>query len=377
MKGGFLKVNKLNKLGAAKKTSPMVWIFGVAALILLTIIAVGIFGGKQEQKTIGEETTIPGGTSVTTQCPSDYGFSGTVTVQNDLNLTGAETFDTTTYFYSVDANGNEVFEKSATDTTAGTLTLSCGTTYVARVLSVDGAAGDNSVIESASMSGATSLGAVSNGGWKFVVTKDAGALTFKVHQHGLIQLRAFDIENNNYLYNTTATSATAYVTSTSANFTSITANSTATAVGTSGSYNVRLEIQTQNADESFQDQGVYILVDAATNKWSKPTLKVDGATLTDMKGTLPVDEAKAYANYEYVYKTTSNFINPDKISVEYLSTAVNGVDPAGSDAPVIALAPIGSYVSVSDSNLLKVGSVKDDSSQTAVYTLYTINFFIS
>ena len=369
-------MKKLNKLGAAKKTSPALIVFGFIAILLLGVIAIGVFGGKQEQTTIGEEVTTEG-TTVSTQCPSDYGFSGTVTVQNDLNTTGAETFDTTMYFYTIDANGNEVFEKSSTDTTSGTLTLSCGSTYVARVLSVDGAAGDSSVINSASMSGATSLGAVKDGGWKFVVTKASGALTFKVHQHGLIQLRAFDIENNNYLYNVTADTATEWTDDTSANFTSITANNTATAVGTSGSYNVRLEIQTQNADESFNDQGVYILVDASSAVWAVPTLKVSGSTLTNIKGSLPADEAVAYADYEYVYKTSSNFINPDKISVEYLSTAVSGVNPTGANAPVIALAPIGSYTSVSDSNLLKFGSVKDDSSKTAVYTLYTINFFIS
>jgi hypothetical protein len=369
-------VKKLNKLGAAKKISPALIVFGFIAILLLGVIAIGVFGGKQEQTIIGEEVTTEG-TTVSTQCPSDYGFSGTVTVQNDLNTTGAETFDTTMYFYTIDANGNEVFEKSSTDTTSGTLTLSCGSTYVARVLSVDGAAGDSSVINSASMSGATSLGAVKDGGWKFVVTKASGALTFKVHQHGLIQLRAFDIENNNYLYNVTADTATEWTDDTSANFTSITANNTATAVGTSGSYNVRLEIQTQNADESFNDQGVYILVDASSAVWAVPTLKVSGSTLTNIKGSLPADEAVAYADYEYVYKTSSNFINPDKISVEYLSTAVSGVNPTGANAPVIALAPIGSYTSVSDSNLLKFGSVKDDSSKTAVYTLYTINFFIS
>jgi hypothetical protein len=346
-------------------------IFGVVAfLIVLGIVLLAVFGtdGTTQTQIQGDGVTDSGEVF---NCPSDLGWSGTITVQNNLNTTGAETFDTTMYFY--DEEGK--FVSSITDTTSGSVTLTCGKAYMAKILSVDAAAGDSGRIISASGSGVDNP-RVEGGVLKFTALGDSGSLTVKSPQHGLPQIRVYDVENDGYLYAAGRNSATEWNTTDPANFTSVTDNTTQTAVGSGGSFHIKIEVQTQNADELFNDLGVYLLIDENTNNWSVPAVKVDGSTLTNIKSSLPGPEAVAYSDYEYIYKVEQgkDFVNPDKIILDVASAAKAGVDPGLEAAPNMELAAIGTYTSVDDANILKIGAVDDTTSNSQVYALRNIDF---
>lgn len=348
-------------------------IVAVLALVVLVAIAVGVFTMRETAVPTGGVPT-PSGVAT---CPSDLGFSGTVTVQNLLNVSSAETYDNTMYFYEVQDDGTVLYKTSISDTTAGSVTLTCGKTYIGKILSTDGASGDNSIVQSATMSGGKVVN-IDDGYVKFTVLSDSGELKLYTHQRGNPQVRVKDIETDAFMYENSGAIASLYNATDAANFSS-SVNQTAYAVGTGGSHNVRIEMQTQSDDLAFNDRDTLFLIDESASVWDVPVVKLDGSTLTNVKSSLNTDEARAFADYEYVYliPKEKTFLKPDKIVLEVYSTALGGQNPGVTDDPIFQWAPRGTYTSVTDSNLLKVGAVKDDSSLTAVYTMWTMNFGVS
>lgn len=376
-----------------KKGKTNMWaILGVVAVvgIAIWVFSSGVLQTTAPGTTPSQVVQLP--TSAAVECPTDKAWSGTVTMQNILNTSGAETFDTTMYLYEINADGSQdeaaynAYDKyvtTITDTTSGSLTATCGKRYAAKVLSVSGAAGDQAAIKSVlSSSGTQNAKINSQGLLVFTATSDSGQLQLGSYQQGNPQIRVFDIENNGYMFSNGSASATAWNATDGVNFAGVTNAGTNTSVGSGGSFNIRFEVQSQNTDETFNDQGLYVLVDAASNRWATPIMKLDGSVLSDIKtGGLNPDEVKAYTGYEYVYLVPKDkalgMVNPNKYSLEMAISALAGIDPVNSDTLQVDLAPVGSYASVSNSNFLKIGSVKDDSSQTVVHTLWDTNFWIN
>ncbi|MEK6883066.1 MAG: hypothetical protein AABY22_25805, partial [Nanoarchaeota archaeon] len=136
-----------NKTG---KANTMLWVVSILGILILTgVIGIGIFGTTGQVVAPITTTTPTVGAVCSSACPTSLAWSGTVNVQNALNSTGAETFDTSMYFY--DASG--ALTTSITDTSSGSVTLSCGNTYTAKVISVSGNSGDSSNLKSATVSG--------------------------------------------------------------------------------------------------------------------------------------------------------------------------------------------------------------------------------
>src|SRR3990167_6388509 len=162
------------------------------------IIAVVVFGGIGFSMIPQTQTGGDGVVETSVSCPSDQTWTGTVSVQNLLNDTGSETFDTSMYFYEIKADGsedalsyNEIgkegFATSITDTTSGSVTLSCGKRYATKILSVSGAAGDPSLVRSIiSKSGVADAKVNDDGVLVFSPRDNSGALTLGVHQIGVI-----------------------------------------------------------------------------------------------------------------------------------------------------------------------------------------------
>ena len=360
-KGGFKMLkDKKGKTRVGNGWKALWTVLGVIGLLVVIVLIVGMFDQRTVQPGVPGAPGVPG---VPSTCPSDLSFSGTIDVQNPLNRTGAQTYDTNIYFY--DSDGNYVGR--VTDTTSGTLTfLECGQTYT---MKAESSATANAKIQSATMSGGTVLGSNGNG-MKIQVTRGSGNIKLFINQHGGIQTRVFDLDAN--VFSRTVQSATTtYVTTNNANYSG--SADSGFAVGAGGTLRVRADVQTENQHQSFNDLGTYVLLDMATTVWDKPVVKINGQTANQV--SLAGDEAIAFNSYEYAYLIPegTDFINPDSLQIELVAPALTGVHPNG-DTIEMSFAPRGQYVSVTDSSVLKIGAVQDNSARSDVHTRHIINF---
>lgn len=297
-------------------------------------------------------------------CPDTGLTNVTFNVQNILDTTTADVYDETIVCTSQDSGTS----KTITATTDDGTSLNCGETYVCRGTSSDGIKGDHANFQSI----LTGDASVSDGVVTFTTDGPAMRIDIGSTLHGVPQSRLFDNSKSAFCFGTTSgelggaagdwLNTTAYIDSTT--------NATNLAVGSGGNLDLCQDFRIYaHTDEQFMDFAWYFMIDANTNIWDTPTVTVDGVTMSDYKGSLNTDEAKAYSGEEYVYKVT----NPDSAikNNDYARVCVNinalaGVDPT-TDIN-ITIAPVGQYTGTSQPTIVKRGSVKDDSSQTAVFT---------
>jgi len=361
LKGGLSKVQTITPLSKAGKggTNTALMILGFVAVVgLLVWIAMGV----QQRAVPGPVTEEGVPISVATAgCPTDLVTTATISVENVLNTTGAETYNTTMYIFSKDG---EV--QSITDTTAGTASLTCGQSYTGKIISTDGAAGDSSEILG------TTSGKVTDGNVEFKASSRALTLSLETNQRGVPEVRARDIVNDAFMYDTSDVTNLDYETTDGVIFSSTTDNATGTAVGSGSELHVTQYVRANVDDNDFNDRGIYVLIDAASNVWNIPTVKIDGKVASEASGMLNSDEKIAYNDYEFVY-----FIPADRevtknkeVAVDLSIFALGGVDPTGANNVSVDYAVIGQYESTQKTNVIKVGAVKDDSSKTQVYTLH-------
>ena len=362
------------------KGSGIVWaIVGAAAVVLLLFAWAAI---PEKQSPDIRDTAIV--TSSGVNCGSTLQSALTVDAQNIYNTSGAETNDTSIYFYQINADGSEQYFTKVTDTTAGALTLTCGLNYKAKMLSTSGAQGDPSTIRGVSGSGISDIKVNDDGTVSFSATGERGSVTFKFQQHAVPQIRLWDLQSEAAYVNnsggTTAADAKVFNTSDGVNFTST--GTTGIAVGSGGKLNVRYEIQAQAVDENYNDAGIYILIDAGTTVWNTDGAvgKLNGATLTDVKSQLNAQEKIAYSAYELVYLIPASVAisNTDTTTFELNINALAGQNPASNTDDIqVDFAPIGRYTSIADGNILKMGAVDDSTSRTQVNTLWDTRLYVA
>lgn len=371
----------LNKGG---KTNFLLTLALIAIIAVAGVFLYNQFGGKglgvtQQTAITGERVPSqqePSSIQCSSACPDTGAWTGTVTIQNKWNSTDVESFDTTSYFYVTDPKTGALqsLEASVTDTSAGAVTLTCGRQYTMKTASTSGAAGDGSFLHSSDLGKSDG-----NGNIVFDACGRAQTFTVKGEQHGLWEARAYDIVNDGYLLNQSNHSGLIYHQGAVLNFTSTTSNTTGTAVGAGGEVHARIEIRATAEDENLNDRGIYILVDAAANRWNKPTIMLDGSSLAEVKASLSEDEKVAYANYEYVFKVpqTRDITRTHEAKVDFSMFALTGTNPTAADQPLVDFAPIGQSLSTKDNNVLKVGSVRDDTARTNIHTLQSMIFNIA
>lgn len=356
-------------------------------LVIVGILAGGVFIYTQlgaPKLGVTQQTALPNtvpavsetaGIQCSQACPDTGAWTGTVSIQNKWNGTDIETFDTSSYFYVTDPKTKALgsLEASVTDTTSGTVTLTCGRQYTMKTASTSGGGGDGSWLYRSDLG-------KSDGSGNVVFDACGRAQTFNVvgEQHGLWEARAYDIVNNGYLMNQSNASGLVYHVGTPLNFTSTTSNTTGTAIGAAGELHVRMEIRATAEDENLNDRGIYMLVDAASNRWNKPTVMLDGSTLQDIKSSLSEDEKVAYANYEYAYKIpqTRAITRTNEAKIDFSMFALTGINPTAADQPLVDFAPIGQVLSTRDANVLKVQSVNDNTGRSAIHTLEQLIFAV-
>lgn len=347
--------------------------FVIGALLVVMAIGgtmwfagVGPFAATDEQQQ--QAGTAPSGAPVNlNSCPDTKVTTVTLDVQNTLNSSGADTFDAA--YYLRGTNGDL---KTGSDTTAGSISnVNCGEEYTLEIVRADGDGADNSRITSVLLGpGAV----VEDGKVRFKPTGATYSLRVAVSQHGVLEFRAFDQDNNGYIYDTSDATATDYETD-GVTFSSTTANATATAVGAGGSLHWVIDARSTAADTDFNDFYTLILVEAPVATWEEPTIKVDGVKVADVKGSLTSDEEKAFSNYEYIYKIDKSILDGnDGIKVDVYFKAIDGVDP--STDPEMDFASAGRFLS-KDGVSTKVGAADDTSSSTVVFAVQDTTLNIS
>lgn len=298
-------------------------------------------------------------------CDEDGQTALTLSVQNVLNTTGVETFD-----MGVRIIGGDGEIQAGTDTTSGSYTLNCPGDYVVKGLSASGASGDSAEFVSVVSGDAEAK----DGDVVIRIRKAVQAVTIGGQQHGVLEARAFDVLNNGYAYNGD-NNALDYETD-GATFTGTT-NGTALAIGAGGEFHYRFEYRPTVDDNVYGDIGGYlVLVDAATSVWNVPTMKINGVTYTNYKEQLSADEKIAYADMEYVYLAPSDKIRQTAQSVlDWQMFALSGVNPTADIA--LDFAARGAYASSTNSNLVKIGAVQDNTAKTVVHQNEDFNVDLS
>ncbi|MFW5793864.1 MAG: hypothetical protein ACOCV1_00040 [Bacillota bacterium] len=342
----------------------------IGVLALLSAMVYMIYGLQQtsfDGQTGSAGISAPGVCS--TPCPDDLTWSGNVDVNNVLNQSGEETYDTTMYFFNYNDGNLGGLKTKLTDTTDGTATLTCGNTYLVEVISTDGDGGDSAEI----LAGPQGVEITDDGSAIFTACGDGENIVFNMNQRGVPEVRARDVINDGFLYDYSSDEdASDYETTDGVVFTSTSGNTTNYTIDSSGEFHIIQYIRANSDDTDFNDLGIYVLIDASSSVYEEPTVKIDGVVAENAKEELNSDEAIAYSDYEYVYKigkdrqVTKN--NP--LSVEVNGFALSGVNPAVGDDISIDYAVIGKYASTSETNTIKIGAVKDDSSKTQVYNKF-------
>jgi len=350
-----------------KKKAQLTTMGFILGMLFILVVGLGLTGNlKNPFKGSGSI----GLATADLDCPDDGITTLTLSVKNMGNTSGDETFDMGGRL--VGDNGHKA---TVADTTEGSYSLNCGEVYTLKGLSASGAEGD-----SAEFSSIVDGNAVVNadGEVEFLANKNAMSIIVGGVQHDVLEFRAKDVINDAFMYDDAENNANDYDTD-GVNFKSTTNNETDTAIGSGGEFHVMLYYRPTTAEDTvFGDiDGYYVLVEAPSTIYSEPTVKVDGVTYSNMKDSLNADEKLAYNGYEYVYHVPHSVKKNAETALDFQIFALSGVNPADANDMEIDLASRGAYASTSNSNVVQLGSVKDDSSQTVVHTLMDVGFDVS
>src|SRR3990167_3007491 len=256
-------MNTKGKAGSGWKVIGIVAVIAVALFLVM-----GLFG--TEQSTSGTGSTSSG--VDVSQCPSDLTWSGTVNVQNVLNSSATQNYDSTVYFYKT---GTDILKTSITDTTSGSVTLTCGETYDVKILSTGTSTrtGDGGRIRSLSASGSVIN---DDGSATFLAKGDGETLTIGTNEWGTLELRVYDNDQASFVQHPDGGSSN-YSFIDGENFTGSGVNGFD--VDSGGEINLNYDLRAYNSSLAYNEYGVYILVDADTSLYDVPTIRVDGAVV--------------------------------------------------------------------------------------------------
>ena len=260
-----------------------------------------------------------------------------------------------------------------TDTTAGTATLNCGVRYTLKTVAQNAVQGDNSKIDSIERGAGAALNA--DGTVSFTPTDATYYLKVVGSQHGVVEFRILNIDNNAYRY-ASGLAAEQGWNLTGVDWNGTTANESVITVAASGRFTDEVHFRSNGTDTDFADFGYWILIDANTSAWNEPTVKLDGVTLVDNKGQMTTAENRLLGSlYEYAYKVHGDVTDSEHVArLEF--SAVSGINPSDLNSPTFALASIGHFKATSSSAVLE-GAATDAATAAAVYTIQTANLHIA
>jgi len=347
-------------------TKLLAGIFVVGLLLIVSGIWLNnMFGAKVSPQIVnvpGQQQPIQPAvpTTVSSECPASGATDLYLQVRNALDNTQVDRINVTGYLYDKES-GAKVATITATDglqlSASG---INCGRTYVFRIVSTNAYRGVDARILDVEYGNAK---VIEDG--KAIEFKATGArmdIGLKINRHGILEFKAYDEVNKAYMY--AAEGSPAYYQD-GVTWKSTTTN-TSIDIGVGGYIDVSIDFRTNETYTNFNDFGTYILVDAAASEYNEPVVKLDGVTLTNVKGQLTTYEARAFSDYEYVYKIDTPITKSGSHTLRFYIDAISGVNPS-SDIR-IDLAAIGAYLSTDGYNV-KYGAVNDASSTSAVFSI--------
>lgn len=343
------------------------WMHLIGILVVGYILNVGglqdkypLPGGAAEDQPSGAGAS--GGASL---CPTDGDTTLVVDVRNKLNTTGTEEYDTTVYVY--DSSGS--LDVTLTDTTnpAGT-NVNCGDKYTIKMVASDADNGDNSGFEG--LDYPKNKDSVKYDAATKTISFDALESTTSIgaqgEQHGLLKFKIYDNDGAAWTFDSQDTSATNYENAATTWNSSTTGTLGYTLTTASDILNLDYKVTGNSTDTDFAAHYVLVAVEAPLTEYNAPTVAWDGKALSDIKLTgLNGEEARALSRYEYIYKIDGQ-IEDVVHSLNFQIYALNGQNPS-TDIEVDFYSA-GAYLSV-DGNTVKVGTHRDDSANTATYTV--------
>jgi hypothetical protein len=290
-----------------------------------------------------------------------------------LNTTASEWFEGTVYLYKKSDDGLVYVDSTTTGTDGAYANLSgitCGMRYVLYLVGADGASGDNSYIKSISGANGAATYNKADGSVEINMNSETVLLTLEGSQHATLEVRAYDLDQAAWMYDTSDSIATDYET-TGVTFTSSTDNATNMSIDAGADFNVRLDVRAVQTDTEFAADGpnsVYVFVDADIGTWED--MSVDcGNTKELSMSALSDNENDQWNANEYLFQVNKPFEkNPST------ECKINGESKTGItswDCPVITFATKGNYIGTSSSVMELHEAAQDDSSNTAVYTVAT------
>ena len=355
-----MKLKKIGKKGAKGETPWYVWL--ILGVIIIQVMDIYDFRDLLNKKETDQGETPIGGSGSYLACPNDGDSTIILDLYNELNTTASEGYDATVYVF----NSNGGLAQTLTDTTSPSgSNVNCGDTYTMKMVGADGNGGDNS-----KFTGVTSGENVqiNNGYATFVADKSTEKMELKGRQHGVLQFKAYDVDNAGFMYNSDDVN-NAYCAD-GCTFESI-VNGTAKAVGVAETINLKLYVQGTATDTAFQDYYTLILIEGGANAittWEDPALVAwAGASLTEVEmSSLTPEEQDAFNAYDWVYKVDTPIEKNAIYTLEIQMSAKAGQNPTADIE--IDFASAGNYKSVSGSTV-KTGAAKDDSSNSVLYAL--------
>jgi hypothetical protein len=298
--------------------------------------------------------------------------SFTLDVFNLLNTSGAENYDVTAVLTS-DAGSVVTF----TDTTSPTAqNLNCGETYTLRVLSTDGASGDNSVVKGIRNCAGSCPYDVVDGDVVFVAQGASMNLKVDMEQQATLKVKMKDGLTDAWVYDSGDSSATDYETDT-VTFESSTDNTTAMAIGAGEAFDWKFFLRAVQTDTNWNDRGVIVLVDAGATVYDENQMTgyFNGKEYSNAKESLTKKEQAKFSDYEYAFiipKEEADITGSKDVVFELSGAAISNVDPGSSDDVQVDIISRGTYAMTSNSDVLAEGAVKDDSSLTVVRSIMDI-----
>jgi hypothetical protein len=371
-----MKLKKLRNRGMVQDFGALLVMFvlivGAGVSILMVANYMGLLSTPSGGSTGGGTIGVP--PVVTSACGDDGLGTIKVRAKNSGNETAAEWYAATVYLYKK-VNGGIQYVTSTTTATDGTYATfnntPCNAEYVMYILSADGAAGDNNNIDAIDASSENIK--LVGGAVEIDMADEDVYATVHSTQHATLEFRAYDNNENGYMYDTGDSAATDWET-TGVVFTSTTNNDTNMTVAAGGDFNVELQIRAAQTDTQFQADGansIIIAVNGDIGTWDELDVDCGGKSTEVSPSELTEFERNLWSGYEKFFKLDKILENNPRTSCTLTGIAKPSV--SSWKCPSYTFAARGNYVGTTSGVIELHSAAKDDSSYTNVYTVQTMS----
>ncbi len=305
-------------------------------------------------------------------CPESCPFGGTSDLTIDLQNTNngtTEPLDRRISLFRMQ-DGKEAKFAEITDTTSATHTdAPCGR-YRAKIQATSGNGGNNSMFDS--LIDSTAPAAINDGYLDFCAVTAGTSISARTSKHAALEITCTNkFGTGLYDEGDTDASNTDYET-TGVQFHGTT-NATNTTVNQGGNYQATCYIRATSPAVVSSPRGFVLGLDMASGTWKEPSLKGNGATLTNVKSSMDEYENLEYGSiWEYMYRVTDFQITANNEFVYNINAnALASQDPGASHFINTTLVEIADYESNKDGATIKSGFVTDDDNHNAVQGLFS------